>query len=109
MEAPRAAVGGLGANERFITNRKTNEFAKYRSTANVRALAEKLKRPGIADSSRCRRRIEIAIVEQVGSAVVDRLGAQLAKHVGYFLAEAVTFRRSAAFTCRCWNWTTALY
>jgi hypothetical protein len=43
------AHGWLGADDWFTTNGKTNEFAKYRSPANVRALAEKLKRLGITD------------------------------------------------------------
>jgi hypothetical protein len=42
-----------------------------------------------------------------GSAGVVRLGAEVAKHCRYFLPEPVTFPWSAAFACRCWNWTTA--
>ena len=43
------AHGWLGADEWFIANKKTNEFMKYRSPANIRGLAEKLRRHGITD------------------------------------------------------------
>ena len=43
------AHGWLGSDEWFSANRKTNEYAKYRSPANVRALAGKLKRHGVTD------------------------------------------------------------
>jgi hypothetical protein len=43
------AHGWLGADEWFLRNNKTNEFAKYRSRANVQALAEKLRRQHITD------------------------------------------------------------
>ena len=37
----------------------------------------------------------------------DLLDGLLSFDESYFLPEPVTFRWSAAFTCRCWNWTTA--
>jgi len=37
----------------------------------------------------------------------DLLDGLLSFDESYFLPEAVTFPWSAAFTCRCWNWTTA--
>jgi hypothetical protein len=43
------AHGWLGADEWFINNRKTNQFGKYRSPANVRALAAKLRTNHITD------------------------------------------------------------
>jgi glycosyl hydrolase family 18 (putative chitinase) len=43
------AHGWLGADDWFTRNNKTNEFTRYRSAANVRALAEKLRGNHITD------------------------------------------------------------
>src|SRR2546422_1683341 len=43
------AHGWLGGDEWFVRNNKTNEFAKYRSTASIKALAERLRSHGIKD------------------------------------------------------------
>lgn len=43
------AHGWLGADEWFVRNHKTNEFAKYRSLTNIKALAEKLRTYRIND------------------------------------------------------------
>jgi hypothetical protein len=43
------AHGWLGADKWFLENNKTNEFEKYRSSANVEVLAKKLQRHGIRD------------------------------------------------------------
>ena len=43
------AHGWLGADEWFVTYKKTNEFAKYRSLASIKALAENLQKHHITD------------------------------------------------------------
>jgi hypothetical protein len=43
------AHGWLGADEWFLKNNKTNEFAKYRASSQVKALAQKLRQNHITD------------------------------------------------------------
>ena len=43
------AHGWLGADEWFIKYNKTNEFAKYRSAASIKALADKLRMHHVTD------------------------------------------------------------
>jgi hypothetical protein len=43
------AHGWLGGDDWFITTRKTNEFARYRSPVSIQALGEKLRRHHITD------------------------------------------------------------
>ena len=76
------AHGWLGADEWFTSNNKTNQFARYRDPANVKALADKLRAHHITD----------VYPHLCPSSIVGNLPAVDAHHTERFLDAFAGFR-----------------